>query len=533
LSSIHPGWTSVAAIIAPGATNVPYQPDPGDPSSAVVLPEVWDFAPLQKSALDSRTFISIRNDLAGASCLESCSTRDLGAAPADGTWQEWLKIDRFTAAGAYHTRDVFLLNDNDTGANPSIDVPYVAQDELNTVDHTQICFQGSAGGTSRLLKFFKFSGADPSSAVMKMGDTWSSGAWTSCSDGAGLRLTLASVCGDQCYPGCSTLQPRARGMLALGAGFADTVVEDGYVHVAAGNYIPALLMRQDTDLQAGRNLLGTCNVGTVRNRSFDYFWVQEHYGYLALVSSPTDSTGTLPPDDWSSVGNQTDGVDVAWGPFPPYQVDARACLAGTRVGWTLPADGSNPGSAPGVGDWGYVVSWGADNDPETLADWTSNPNHTPLPGEAGYLAAPPGLEPTSTVIGGWPGSSVNVTVVTALRYTDPTIGDVRPYRSAALYKVVEDPARLDPVSFVVGDGVNPFVTRSGDDLHLTWPAVPGAVSYALRVWDLGTRLEIPCPSGLDCAPAAPQATHIGGAIAAANLGYRVFAVDPCGGASAN
>jgi hypothetical protein len=322
-------------------------------------------------------------------------------------------------------------------------------------------------------------------------------------------------------------------MLAAGAGFADTVVEDGYVHVPAGNYIPALLMRQDTDLQAGRNLFGTCNVGTQRNRSFDYFWVQEHYGYLALVSAPTDTTGTLPPDDWSSVGNQTDGVDVAWGPFPPYQVDARACLAGTRVAWALPADGSNPGSAPGIGDWGYVVSWGSQTDPETLADWTSNPNHTPLPGEAGYLAAPPGLEPTSTVIGGWPGSSINVTVVTALRYTDPTIGDVRPYRSAALYKVVEDPARLDPATFVVGDGVNPFVTRSGDDLVLTWPAVPGAVSYVLRVWDLDTRLEISCPAGLDCAPAAPQATHVGGAVAPANLGYRVFAVDPCGAASSN
>jgi hypothetical protein len=271
----------------------------------------------------------------------------------------------------------------------------------------------------------------------------------------------------------------------------------------------------------------------VRNRSFDYFWVQEHYGYLALVSSPTDATGTLPPDDWSSVGNQTDGVDVAWGPFPPYQVDARACLAGTRVGWTLPADGSNPGSAPGVGDWGYVVSWGSQSDPETLADWTSNPNHTPLPGEAGYLAAPPGLEPTSTVIGGWPGTSIDVTVVTALRYTDPTIGDVRPYRSAAFFKVLEDPARLDPATFVVGDGVDPLVTRSGDDLLLSWPAVPGAVSYVVRVWDLDTRLEVSCPSGLDCAPVAPQATHAGGAVAAANLGYRVFAVDPCGAASAN
>jgi hypothetical protein len=137
------------------------------------------------------------------------------------------------------------------------------------------------------------------------------------------------------------------------------------------------------------------------------------------------------------------------------------------------------------------------------------------------------------VIGGWPGSSINVTVVTALRYTDPTIGDVRPYRSAALYKVVEDPARLDPATFVVGDGVNPFVTRSGDDLVLTWPAVPGAVSYVLRVWDLDTRLEISCPAGLDCAPAAPQATHVGGAVEPANLGYRVFAVDPCGAASSN
>jgi hypothetical protein len=533
LVSVDPGWTSVAAMIAPGATNVPYQPDPGDPSSTVILPEVWDFAGVQAGVLDFRTVITLRNDLAGASCLESCAVRDLSAAPADGTWQEWLKIDRFTAAGAYWTRDVFLLNDNDTGADPSIDVPYVAQDELNVGDRTQICFQGSAGGTSRLLRFFKFTGPDPASARMSVGDTWASGAWTSCSDAAGLRLTLASVCGDQCYPGCSSVAPRARGMLGGGTGFADTIVEDGFVHVAAGNYMPALLMRQDTDLQAGRNLFGTCNLGTVRNRSFDYFWLQEHYGYLALVSAPTDTTGTLPPDDWSMLGNQTDRVDVTWGPFPPYQVEARACLAGTLVRWALPADGSHPGTAPGVGDWGYVVSWGAADDPETLADWSANPNHTPLPGEAGYLAAPPGLEPTSAVITGWPGASLNATVVTALRYLDPDIGDLRPYRSAAFFKVVENPARLDPAVFAVGDGVAPFVTRAGDDLQLAWPAVPGAVGYLVRVYDLDTRLEIACPAGLDCAPVAPQTTHAGGAVAAADFGYRVFALDPCGETSAN
>jgi hypothetical protein len=520
-------------MITPGATSVPYQPDPGDPSSAVVLPEVWDFTGLQQGALDQRTFISIRDDLTGAFCLETCATRDLGPAPADGTWQAWLKIDRYTPAGAYLTRDVFLLNDNDTGADPSIDVPYLAQDELDTTDRTQICFEDSAGGASRLLRFFKFKGPDPASAVMTMGDTWTSGAWTSCSDAAGLWLTLASVCSNECYPGCSSVAPRARGMLGSGAGLADTVVEDGFVHVPAGNYVPALLMRQDTDLQAGRNLLGTCNLGTVRTRSFDYFWVQAHYGYLALVSSPTDSTGTLPPADWSLVGNQTDRVDVAWGPFPPYQVGARACLAGTRIDWALPADGSHPGAMPGVGDWGYVVSWGDATDPEALADWTTNPNHTPLPGDAGYLAAPPGAEPTSTVITGWPGTAIDATVVTAMRYTDPDIGDTRPYRSAAFFKVVEDPARLDPAVFVVGDAVDPLVTRSGDDLLLAWPTVPGAVSYHVRVFDLGTKLEVACPAGLDCAPVLPQATHTGGAVSAGNLAYSVYAVDPCGGLSAN
>jgi len=533
LASVDPGWTSVAAMIVPGATNVPYQPDPGDPSSAVVLPEVWDFTGLQAGVLDFRTVITLRNDLAGASCLQSCAVRDLSAAPPDGTWQEWLKIDRFTPAGAYWTRDVFLLNDNDTGANPSIDVPYVAQDELNVDDRTQICFQGSAGGANRLLRFFKFTGLTPASARMSVGDTWSSGAWTSCNDASGLRLTTASQCGSQCYPGCSSASPRARGLLGSGVGLADTVVEDGYVHVAAGNYIPALLMRQDTDLQAGLNFLGTCNLGTVRNRTFDYFWLQEHYGYLALVSAPTDTTGTLPPGDWSLLGNQTDRVDVTWGPFPPYQVEARACLAGTQVSWSLPADGSHPGATPGVSDWGYVVSWGAGDDPEALADWSLNPNHTPLPGEPGYLAAPAGLEPTSAVVTGWPGASIRATVVTALRYTDPDIGDIKPYRSAAFFKVVEDPARLDPAAFIVGGGVDPFVTRAGDDLQLAWPAVPRAVAYRLRVYDLHTRLEVACPSGLDCAPLLPQAIHVGGAAAAGDLAYRAFAVDPCGGASAN
>ncbi|HZM69517.1 MAG TPA: hypothetical protein VFB95_04025 [Candidatus Cryosericum sp.] len=515
LDTIHPGWTSVAAMIAPDAASV------------------WDFASIDPLALEIRTFNSTRGDLLGSSCLESCAVRDQGLAPADGTWQAWLKIDHYAPSGSYLTRDVFLLNDNDTGANPSIDVPYLAQDELNTDDHTQICLQQSAGGAQRLLRFFRFAGADPSSAMLRLGDTWTSGAWTNCTDAAGLRLTLASACGDQCYPGCSSVSPRARGMLASSAGFAATIVEDGFLHVAAGNYVPSLLLRQDTDLQAGRSLLGICNLGTVRNRFFDYFWVQERYGLMALVSSTTDATGTLPPGDWASAGNLTDRVDVTWGPFPPYQMEARACLGGTRIGWSLPADGSNLEDAPGIGDWGYVVSWGSDTDPESLADWTTNPNHTPLPGEAGYLLAPPGAEPTSAIITTWPGPAMQATVVSALRYTDPGAGDVRAYRSAAFFKVVADPARLDPGAFAVGPGVDPFVTLSGNDVVLSWPAVPGASSYRLRVWDLETRQEIPCPTGLDCAPVSPAALHAGGRTASQSFAYRVFAVDTCGGVSAD
>jgi hypothetical protein len=518
LTTIDPAWTSVGAMITPGVA---------------AQGDVWDFTGLRTASLDWRTFNTTRDDLAGASCPETCALRDLSTAPADGSWQEWLKIDHFNPTGSRATRDVFFLNDNDTGSNPSIDVPYVAQDELNTSDRTQICFDDSAGGASRFLRFFRFTGADPAHAVMGYGDTWTSGAWTSCNDTAGLRLTLASACGDSCYPDCNSVVPRARGMLGSGAGFRATIVEDGYVHVPSGNYLPALLLRQDTDLQAGRNLLGTCNLGTTRERSFDYFWVQERYGLLALVSAPTDATGTLPPDDWSSVGNVTDRVDVTWGPYPPYQMESHACLAGTQVRWSLPADGSNLGASPGVTDYGYVVSWGQNADPEALADWTANPNHTPLPGEAGYLAAPAGAEPTSFVVTAWPTTPIDATVTTALHYTDPDLADTRAYRSAAFFEVTQDPARLDPATFVVGDGVAPFVAVSGADLALSWPAAPGVTSYRLRVYDLATKQEIACPAGLDCAPSSPQATHAGAAIGGGNLGYRAFAVDACGGVSSN
>jgi hypothetical protein len=518
-------------MIATDAANVPYQPDPGDPGSSVVLPEVWDFTGLAAPLLDRRTFNTTRDDLAGSSCPEVCAVRDLSAAPPDGSWQSYLKIDRYDPAGARATRDVFFLNDNDTGADPSIDVPYLVFDELNSSDRTQICFDDSAGGAARFLRFFKFTGASPATAQMQVGDTWTSGFWTSCNDAAGLRLTLASACSNNaCYPDCS-IPPRARGMLGLGAGFRSTIVEDGFVHVAAGNYVPALLMRQDTDLQAGRNLLGTCNLGTTRQRSFDYFWVQEHYGLLALVSAPTDSTGTLPPDDWSSIGNVTDHVDVTWGPYPPYQMEARACLNGTLVHWSLPADGSNFTGAPGVSDWGYVVSWGSGMDAETLADWSVNPNHTPLPGEAGSLAAPPGAEPTSAVITGWAAPVIDVTVTTALRYSDPDLGDLKAYRSAAFFKVTENPARLDSAVFRVGQAVSPFVSISGSDLALSWPAVAVAIGYRLRVFDLATKQEIPCPAGLDCSPLTPSAIHNGAALTSNSYGYVALAIDPCGAAS--
>jgi hypothetical protein len=530
LTSVHPGWTSVQAMIATDQANVPYQPDPGDPDSSVVLPEVWDFTGLAAPVLERRTFNTTRDDVAGASCPEVCAVRDLSAAPADGSWQSWLKIDRYDGGGARLTRDLFFLNDNDTGADPSIDVPYLVFDELNSSDRTQICFDDSAGGAARLLRFFKFTGVSPATAQLRAGDTWTSGLWTSCSDAAGLRLTLASACGDACYPDCG-IPPRARGMLGLGAGFRATIVEDGFVHVAAGNYVPALLLRQDTDLQAGRNLLGVCNLGTTRERSFDYFWVQEHYGLLALVSAPTDATGTLPPDDWSSIGNVTDHVDVTWGPYPPYQMEARACLDGTRVSWSLPADGSNLTGAPGISDWGYVVSWGSGGDAESLADWSANPNHTPLPGEAGFLAAPPGAEPTSFVIPGWAGSAIDATVTTALRYSDPDLADIKPYRSAAFFKVTESPARLDPAVFRIGQAVTAFVSLAGSDIALSWPAVPGAAGYRLRVFDLQTKQEIPCPAGLDCSPISPSAIHNGAALTSNGYGYVALAIDPCGAAS--
>ena len=99
--------------------------------------------------------------------------------------------------------------------------------------------------------------------------------------------------------------------------------------------------------------------------------------------------------------------------------------------------------------------------------------------------------------------------------------------------MVEDPARLSAGSFLVGNAVAPFVTRSGANLQLTWPAVAGAASYRIRVHDLATRAEIPCPAGLGCAPVGASAVHAGGAATAQGYGYTVYAVDPCGEASSN
>jgi hypothetical protein len=90
---------------------------------------------------------------------------------------------------------------------------------MNTEDRTQVCFQQSAGGANRFLRFFRFTGIDPASSVLGVGGSWTSGAWTECDPTHGLRLTAASVCGSSCYPGCTALAtPYARGMLGAGAG---------------------------------------------------------------------------------------------------------------------------------------------------------------------------------------------------------------------------------------------------------------------------------------------------------------------------
>ncbi|NIM00233.1 MAG: hypothetical protein GTN89_04935, partial [Acidobacteria bacterium] len=333
--------------------------------------------------------------------------------------------------------------------------------------------------------------------------------------------------------------PRGQGQLPNFAGLRGSITEDGFLHVAAGNYVPALLLLQETDIVAGADLLFVDCVGATGLRGIDWFWVHERYGLLALISGPNDdgtlACSPLPADDWScpDFDNRTDGADFTWGPFPPYQISAEACLNGTKIDWALPEDGSNLTGEPNITDWGYVVSWGTENDPDVLADWNVNPNHTPLPGQPGYLAAPPGGEPTSHVITGWGGASINATVTTALQYTDPDAADTLPYRSAAFFRVVEDPARLDPGVFQVGNAVAPFVTRTGGDLVLAWPAVGGASGYSIQVFDLATRQPIACPAGLDCAPATTSTTFSGGASTAMQHGFRVFAVDGCGDPSMN
>ena len=178
-------------MISIDQTSVAYQPDPTDPSTQITLPEVWDFTPISTSVLDFRTFNTTRDDVAGLACGEVCTTKDVSANPPDGTWQAYLKIDNYDPVGTFYTRDLFTLNDNDTGADPSIDVPFVAQNELNQLNgRTQICFNESAGGANRFLKFFQFTGASPAVATLGVNDTWLSGAWTECDDANGVADIL-------------------------------------------------------------------------------------------------------------------------------------------------------------------------------------------------------------------------------------------------------------------------------------------------------------------------------------------------------
>ncbi|MCP3980914.1 MAG: hypothetical protein GY716_16550 [bacterium] len=533
LSVMDPAWLTVQDMISIDQTAVDYQPDFEDPTTLQTLPEVWDLTTLSPAGFPAPLVATLRDELAWSGCLESCALRDVSATPPDGTWQTYLKFDRYLSTGTFQTRDVFTFTDNDTGADPSIDTPYIVYDQENaTSSQTQVCFEDSAGGPERFLRFFQFTGPDPASAVMSVGDTWTSGAWTECDNANGLRVTEANICGGAaCYPECSLVNPRARGMLGDGAGFFNEVVEDGWARVPQGNYLPVVLLRQDNDLEAGVDLFGICNVAPERLRTFIYFWIHEDYGLLGQVNALPDTTGNMPPDDWTLVNNSAN-ASFAWGPFPPHQFSAQSCLNGVAVTWELPEDGSNLTGTPGVTDYGYVVSWGAQTDPEELADWDNNPNHTPLPGEPGYLLATPGSEPTFAVINGWPGSTINATVTRAFSYTDPDIGDTLTYQSSAFFKSTQDTTAIDPGGFFIGDVVDPFVDKAGSDLLLSWPSVAGAGWYELTVWDLDTDSVIPCPAGLDCEPRTNSVTHEGG-IAAGSYGYRVLAVDPCGEASPN
>ena len=78
LSALNPAWTTVASMISIDQTNVPYPPDPGDPGSTQILPEVWDFTGLVRATIPYRTFNSTRNDAGGGPCLSACATANAG-----------------------------------------------------------------------------------------------------------------------------------------------------------------------------------------------------------------------------------------------------------------------------------------------------------------------------------------------------------------------------------------------------------------------------------------------------------------------
>ena len=78
-----------------------------DGSTTQILAEVWEFATLNTSNMQQRTFNTIRDDTAWSGCLESCAVKDQSVTPPDGSWQAYLKIDNYDSAGTFVTRDLF------------------------------------------------------------------------------------------------------------------------------------------------------------------------------------------------------------------------------------------------------------------------------------------------------------------------------------------------------------------------------------------------------------------------------------------
>ncbi len=263
-----------------------------------------------------------------------------------------------------------------------------------TADENRLCFNPSVHPNIPYLVFGQVDGAR---RFMRAGDTWQSAVFSCNTDP--LNVTQGSPC-----PGFAGGQSGSfrDGNQTLGRA-TGRAIRAGTMTLPSGHVVDALLV----ELLASFNVRLACFIDVSRIRLYQLGWLVPHHGFLAQITSPTDTASLAA---WTTA----ESTAIAYGLLPALDVTITGVAPGSiSVSW-------DPGR-----NTSFVDEW--------IVQWSTQPGTAgpmPFDSERAGDTIPAG-QTSYSIRGLLPDTDYHVTVIAKKVYADPVSGVTTAYRSIA------------------------------------------------------------------------------------------------------